>query len=221
VLQLWDVGIGQPIGTPRPHSHFVSTVMFSPGDIVLLSGSDDSYVRFWDVLDGRPLGEPIEHERGFVSAVFLPSGDGVLTLAESGRGRLWRPSGGKLTGESQLTPLYDVVARSLVVASGGRMAAVVHDEGRLQLWDLAAGLPIGPAVELASPVLCAAFAPDSRSLVVFTQHNGLQRWNVPQAGSVTSPDALRDKLEAHTGLTLDEAYSRRLLTAAEWHSRGR
>ena len=54
-VKLWDVASGECLQTLEGHSHWVSSVSFSPDGKKLASGSGDNTVKLWDVQSGQCL----------------------------------------------------------------------------------------------------------------------------------------------------------------------
>src|SRR5258708_5789291 len=92
---------GRQIGEPfMGHTKAVSTVVFSPSDDRLISGSDDFTVRIWDAKTGAPIGDPLRHDNAVSSAVISSDRPRIASASYDKTIRIWDMETGPLLRES-------------------------------------------------------------------------------------------------------------------------
>jgi WD40 repeat protein/serine/threonine protein kinase len=92
-VYLWEVNTGKLLNTLHGHSHWVSSVAFSPCGKILASGNDQ-IVCLWEVSSGQLLNTLHSHSHWVSSVAFSPTGktlassgyDGIITLWDGSTG---------------------------------------------------------------------------------------------------------------------------------------
>ncbi|WP_372455651.1 WD40 repeat domain-containing protein [Sphaerisporangium fuscum] len=80
----------------------------------------------------------------------------------------------------------------------GRLLATAGDGGTVQLWDVAAGRRLGPAINLyGSAILSLAFTPDGSTLYAADEAGGVHEYPV-------APERIAAQVCARVGHTLSE-----------------
>jgi WD40 repeat protein len=80
------------------HTHFVTSVNFSPSGSKIVSSSLDNTVQFWDALTGSQIGEPLQHLQGAPSlnfVAFSPNETKVVFQSQKGTLHIWQSTGEK------------------------------------------------------------------------------------------------------------------------------
>ena len=75
--------------TLEGHSHYVSSVAFSPDSKQVVSGSGDNTVRLWDAATGAALQTLEGHSESVSSVAFSPDGKQVVSGSGDKTVRLW------------------------------------------------------------------------------------------------------------------------------------
>jgi WD40 repeat protein len=196
VAQLWDVAAGHAIGPLLIHPTDITSAVFSPDGLTVLTAADDGSVRLWNSADGTAIGPGLPH-RGtiwFYHQGTIPNpalADRIVT----------RP------GEKPGVGAYGVVAqaiRAMTMSPDGKIVLTASNDGAVRLWDVArlrdAAAPtlIGPPVEYDTPgeggITRAWFSPDSWTFWVANQgSHRLHLWKVPDEDSLRWPLIREDR----------------------------
>jgi WD40 repeat protein len=80
------------------HTHWVTSVAFSPDGSRIVSGSDDKTIRLWDATTGEQIGDPLVGHTDWVRSVaFSPDGSRIVSGSDDKTIRLWNATTGHST----------------------------------------------------------------------------------------------------------------------------
>jgi WD40 repeat protein len=132
--------------------------------------------------------------------VFSPDGKTLLLVGKARSAQMMDVAGGRMRG----APLAHQEGRILAVAfsADSRLVVTGGQDGTARLWDAATGKQLGPVVAHRAEVTAVAISPDGRQVVSGAADGTLMAWAVPTAEGGT-PEQIRRRVEALTGLTLD------------------
>jgi len=186
--QLFDVQTGSPNGPPlrAPGSDRFDlwVAAFSPdGSVLATAGADWSIedqpvgaILLWHVATGEPLGQ-LPEQRNAVSSVSF-SLDGTHIVAATG----WGGSVGNVIIWDRDRAVVERTIRAddsgvawADLSNDGTIVVTASESGRLRLWDVLTGEPIGPAFN--GPTRSLDLSPDGRTLVA-TGADGVTMWDV-------------------------------------------
>jgi WD40 repeat protein len=207
---------------PKEPTQGVKELTFSRDGRVVLTFGFDGKVRLWDVATGRPLGPFFKHNLDVEKArvlAFAAAGRIVLLgegyRSQDGRAQLWNTATGLPFG----LPLRH--SRPIVSADfspDGERVVTGSEDGTVRLWNTASGQALGPWFRHQGLVHSVAFSPDGRSVLTASDDHTARLWD-----AATWPDEwateLKQRVEAITGLTLDDQDEIRGLEAHEWSER--
>ncbi len=177
-VQLWETGTGGAVGRPLWHPAPVWSVAFSPDDRLLLTGSEDTGVRFFLTMSGQLVGHTYGGE-GTVSAVcFSPDGNLALSSSAGGNdhsaGKLWRLPGRKALPRWLFQPGG---VSCLALSHDGKTLLTGSPDRSARLWDLEREGPIGQPLNHEHAVVAVAFRPDGREFVTADEGGKVQIWD--------------------------------------------
>ncbi|MCU0450872.1 MAG: CHAT domain-containing protein [Bernardetiaceae bacterium] len=149
-----------------PHQALITGIAFSPDGQRILTGSEDSTARLWSV-NGELLAT-LKYHRGPLTFVgFSPDGSRLLTGGQDRAAALWDLDGRRLA----FFPDHEGPVSHVAASADGALvlSTSIGQSAVLRLWDVK-----GRAVRTwepfpEQPLSVAAFAPNSRFLLVATQ----------------------------------------------------
>jgi WD40 repeat protein len=143
------------------HSQSVESVVFSPDNKWVASGSFDNTIKIWEFETGREL-RALDGHTGAVKTLdcsadgkFLVSGGNDKTV------RIWDVSSGAEI--KRLTVDGGSIERAAISYDGSKIAAGVSD-GKIYLWEVASGRELSEFAEQAAAVTALAFNRDGTFL---------------------------------------------------------
>jgi len=156
-----------------------SGLAFSPdGKAIIAAGF--GMIRQWDVASGQPIGQPLAgYESETESMALTPDGKTVIVAEAGDYIRLWDRTARQSVGMFQ-SPEYGITTMALspdgtIVAAGSSNA--IQKDGRIVLWDVGRGWPIGSTLVANSlGVNAMAFSPNGKILV--SANSDLIFWDV-------------------------------------------
>jgi WD40 repeat protein len=95
LLQVYDVGSGQPAAAPCAHPDAVFSAPFSPDGRYILTGCRDHMARLWDWRSAQMACAALEHEDEVFDTAFSPDGHWLMTVGRDGKLQAWDPATGK------------------------------------------------------------------------------------------------------------------------------
>jgi formylglycine-generating enzyme required for sulfatase activity len=93
-IKLWDVASGVELRTLKGHSHYVTSVSFSPDGRQIVSGSADNKVKLWDAESGEELRTLNGHTSSVRSVAFSPDGRRIVSGSLDQTIKLWDSESG-------------------------------------------------------------------------------------------------------------------------------
>jgi WD40 repeat protein len=170
VVSLWDAATGRVAARLDGHEAPVRALAFSPDGGRLASGSDDGTVRLWDVAAGTSLGVLSGHRVRIESLAFSADGGRLASGSADREAHLWETATGRavaaLTGRAAreaAAAFRDAHEVGVALSADGRRLASA-DGNVIQLWDAAAGKPLGDLRGHTDTVRVLAFSPDASRL---------------------------------------------------------
>jgi serine/threonine protein kinase/WD40 repeat protein len=160
-FRLWTVGTGKErtTGLPLLTGHRMPILN---RDASLLASVDESGIKVWETASGQQrFAYPFAVNRGhFFMLEFAPAGDVLLAYNHLHTFVL-----DALSGKEKLTvrPSSDMFMHA-TLSGDGKLLAAAESDGRLMVWDIAAGKELRQ-VTLPGPAGRLAFAADNRHLV--------------------------------------------------------
>jgi WD40 repeat protein len=161
---LWDVETGRELRRLDGHKGYVATVAFAPDGRRALSGCWDGEGRLWDIGSGKLLYRfRREQMGGIYSVAFAPDGrHAVAGTVGGGIVELYDLDADQPQARFFFKRHTDKV-KSVAFGPDGTRLASAGDDGRIILWDAAAGDKLREW-QLPGPVHGIAFARDGRHL---------------------------------------------------------
>jgi WD40 repeat protein/serine/threonine protein kinase len=178
VIGLWDFNmLGRPAQIVMP-GRAATRVAFDPRGRVLATGQDDGTIRLWTLPRSPAIGRPIRLDRP-VEGLSFRDGSRLLVAAD-GEVRTWefdREEMPSRTGRARSG------AEVTVPGTDGHLLATLHRVGarggRVELRDAAAGGLLRATPEQPDAIKGAAFSPDSRKLLTWSDRpDGVRLWDV-------------------------------------------
>jgi WD40 repeat protein/serine/threonine protein kinase/tetratricopeptide (TPR) repeat protein len=153
----------------------------SPDGKRVATACEDGTAQVWDLETGRPLGGPLRHKGPVRSVAFRPDGRQVVTAGDDRTARIWDAGTGQAiqvldhAGSGRLQPL------AAVFSPDGERVATSQD-GKVRLWRVADGKPLGGAMQVESGSFqhdfVLAFSADGRRLLVGGGERVIRTWDL-------------------------------------------
>jgi WD40 repeat protein/serine/threonine protein kinase len=178
VIRLWSFNmLGHPTQTVMPGGA-ATRVAFDPAGRVLATGQDDGTIRLWTLPRSPAIGRPRRLDRPVEDLSFRDSSR--LLVGAGGEVRTWDFDHEQM---SSPTERARSAAEVTIPAPDGNILATVHRAaargGRVEICDAAAGGLLRATPEQPDRILGAAFSPDSRWLLTWSDRpTGASLWDV-------------------------------------------
>jgi WD40 repeat protein len=237
-VNAWRLPSREPASPPivfRPH---VFSVRYSPDGSRLAVGVFGGGMPVGALLVDSASGKTIAglaHTGLVESLAFTPDGRILITSSQDRTVKFWDARDGKPAAPTLRLPTDP---RIVVVAPDGRSFLTVENwhnydpsTTKARLWDMATHRPLGPPLVIAASLAYdAAFAPDSRSLVIGSfwpdndsapadAHDAVIWRLPPPVPNDATPERVALWVEVATGYALAADNSPEQLSAADWQAR--
>jgi RNA polymerase sigma factor (sigma-70 family) len=215
-LRLWDSATGQELHRLDPPKGGVHPILFSPDGAALAAGCADGTVRLWDVATGKESRRLAGHEGRVWSFAFAADGKTITTAggAKDRKIRVWDAATGRelrswpraAAGSEEKPPAPKPGSETLpgpsAAALDGRTLAAGEHDGRVRLWDVAAGKQRGTLLvpgqddERGPWVMGLALSPDGKTLAVATTGKAITFWDTATLAERPASPGHRDAVNA-------------------------
>ena len=156
-VKLWKAGELTPHNVVRVHHATVNSLVFSPDDSELISGSNDRTLRVIDVAGRHEVCEPREHGRIVLCVARSPDGQQIASGGVGNVIRIWQKN---VLKPVELRGHSGPIASMAFSSNGKKLASASHD-GTVKIWD----------ISLAQQVVSIDAHENRSQAVVYLKHN--------------------------------------------------
>jgi WD40 repeat protein len=193
---------------------------YSRGGVFLPDGKGALFgqrvtVDHWDARS-RKMTETSAYHTGSVSAVAVDARGTRTATGSFGVGRIWDMRTGNPIGLPLRHP--GELFRGVAFSPDGKLLVSLTYNGSLRFWHAATSRPVGPVMRLPGRGNALAFLPDGSAVLLASSDKLVRRLHVPRR-TVERADLLRLRTEVITGMELDAAGVRRILSPESWRER--
>jgi WD40 repeat protein len=196
-IKLWDTKTGRELAALKGHQNSVTSVAFSPSEMVLASGSKDKTVKLWDAKTGQELATLRGHQNSVTSVAFSLDGRTLASGSEDKTIKLWDAK----TGQALATLKgHKNEITSVALSPDGRTLASGSLDGTIKLWDMKSGQEFATTKEHMSIVFSIAFSQDGRTLAGGCYDKSVKLWDAKTGLELAT-------LKGHTDVVTSVAFS--------------
>ncbi len=187
-VRLWDATSGASLATYKGHTALVHAVTWMPDGKSLASASYDKTVRVWKAPEKKSaVGKKSEEDKSAETpGTTAPPAETKATETKTAK-----KSVGKKEAKDPNDPLIQEFkghtgpVTLLSVPSAAKLVASGSSDKTLRIWNLTSN-KLTATIDIAYPVLAAAFSPDGKVLCSSGADEGLNFWNPGTGKSLKS-----------------------------------
>ncbi|MEM9767540.1 MAG: BTAD domain-containing putative transcriptional regulator [Cyanobacteria bacterium P01_D01_bin.71] len=131
-LKVWDVASGQFIKALNGHTNLIWTLVSSPNENLIVSGSVDGDLVLWDLAKHESLHQLTGHTQQINAAAFSPDGEQIVSASVDKTLRMWSVHTGKILK----TWFCEAEPQCVSFSPDGKHLAVGQYDGNISLWNL-------------------------------------------------------------------------------------
>jgi WD40 repeat protein/serine/threonine protein kinase len=180
--QLWNVAENRPLGKRLIHKQPIKSIVFSPDERWVISGSEDRTAQLWSAQSGEAVGDALLHADRVSSVEFLFANDhlateppNILTGSWDCSTRIWS------IGQKESKPLWQKVHQGLVttiaVSPDRTTFASATFDGEIRIWNAKTGQQIGSVINNQVRVQVMKFCGTQR-LLAGAADGSLRHWDL-------------------------------------------
>jgi len=165
------------------HKDSVNSIVFSPDDSLIASGSEDSSVKLWDADSGKRIKAIMRHPFPILCVAFSPDSNMVAAGSEIGTITLW-----DVNYKERIKTLKGHTDRvvSIRFSPDGKILASGSADHTIRLWDMASGKEVKKLDEHVDMVNSLDFSPDGKILASSSADGSVRLWNVDSWESIST-----------------------------------
>ncbi|CAL7938669.1 unnamed protein product [Xylocopa violacea] len=177
-LKLWDIETGEKISSIEVGPVDIWTVVFSPDDKFIVSGSHSGKIHLYGTESGKQE-QTLDTTTGkfTLSIAYSPDGkyiasgaiDGIINIFDVAYGKVLRTLGG-----------HAMSIRSLCFSPDSQLLLTASDDGNMKLYDVNDAKLAGTTSGHASWVLAVDFAPDGQRFASSSSDHTVKIWELAQ-----------------------------------------
>ena len=208
------------------HRALVRSVVFSPTEELLASGSQDRTVRLWDPQSGESVGV-LESESIVMSLAFSPDGALLAGGCWDGNVRLWDLGTGE--AEQTLDAGRGGPVRGVAFSPDGAAVAAGCEDQSLRVWEVETGKLKYRKIAAYTSLAGVAYSPAGTALVTVGREAGLRLWRPADGTNTRALKAHKDNVFGGLAFAPDGGilacagadHTVRLWNARNWEPAGR
>jgi len=174
-----DVAVFPQLG----HSTKIQSVVFSPDEKHILSGSLDKTIKLWDVANGREIKTFLGHTDSINSASFSPDGKQVLSGSHDKTIKLWDVASGR---EIRTFLGHTDSISSVSFSPDGKQILSSSRDKTIKLWDTSSGKEIKTFVGHTDTVNSVCFSSDGKQILSGSNDKSIKLWDVVSGQEITN-----------------------------------
>ncbi|KAJ7201169.1 mycorrhiza-induced WD40-repeat domain protein [Mycena pura] len=132
-IQVFDASTGQVQRNMKGHTSWVTTIAFSPGGDLVVSGSMDTTIKIWSAITGEIRADLNGHTSFVTSVAFSADGSTVVSGSDDKTVKMWNT----ITGRMQANLSHTDSVRSVAFSPDGRTVIAGSRDGTIKMWDAA------------------------------------------------------------------------------------
>ncbi|HZW33235.1 MAG TPA: M56 family metallopeptidase [Isosphaeraceae bacterium] len=174
-IACWDPVTGEQQRVLSGHTNRVDTLAISRDGRTLVTGSFDRSVKVWDLASGQARLTLRGHQNVVLAVAISP--EGTLIASADQEVRTWDISAGRQRVHMRRLGEHGRFVHGLAFSPDGRTLVSGGDDGKLKVWDIAAGRLVQSLEPLREGWRAVAFSPDGATLAAAGQEHGLVLWD--------------------------------------------
>ncbi|QRV94656.1 Vegetative incompatibility protein HET-E-1 [Ceratobasidium sp. AG-Ba] len=185
-LLVWRVDAEQQqlLNILKGHTGRVNTAIFSPNNLYIASGGDDTTIRVWDIFSRKTVIDPLEGHIGSVCSVsFSPDGARLVSSSNDGTVRIWNINLVHTT--TGLSKSHTNRISSLRFSSDSSLLVSGEYDGDICIWDSYTGkLVLGPLSGHTKPVYSVDISSGRSYVASASDDKTMRLWNIKDGGCI-------------------------------------
>ncbi|ETO12028.1 hypothetical protein RFI_25348 [Reticulomyxa filosa] len=179
------------------HSHYVTSVKFSPDGTKIVSASYDKTVRIWDVKSGTTIQKLDGHVSWVNDAGFSPDGSMIVSCSNDNTVRIWNVSSGL---EIKKFKQHQLSVMTTQFSPDGTIVMSSSLDATISLWKFNTNYDVKMLTGHSTGVRDAKFSPDGQTAVSSSYDQVIGLWSVQSGQQV-------GELSGFSGLALRAQFS--------------
>ncbi|KAL6810020.1 hypothetical protein J3E69DRAFT_179767 [Trichoderma sp. SZMC 28015] len=195
IVGVWDMK-STYLQTFESHKKPVLSVVFSPNNQLLASGSSDDTIKVWDITSGACLQTLEGHKNSINSVIFCPNGHRLTSGSSDSTIRVWDIDSGVClqTLEDHENSVNSV--NSVVFSPDGQQLASGSEDGTVGIWDIESGTCLRTFKGNNLSINSVVFSPNGQQLASGSDDHTVRIWDVKSDDHLQSQEGHDDNVSS-------------------------